>query len=387
MNQIEKQFSLDYIEDEIYYLLLILIGNRIDFSSKLSTEQYNSHEIEKYSTEEIAKEIIHYIEEQFNIELMNDEKLLMALELHLISTIESSKYGAKMVNPLLNEIKINYPYSFNVAVEIIDKLNENYNIKMNENNAGYIALHIQAAIEKSKLMEARSINTYLICNSGMGFVHLLSIQINKWFDKINIVKMTSERRLKEEFKEFLEGELPELIISTVPLSMDIEEANIPPIVKVSPILTDKDIEDIDHEIKKIISNKREEAEERSILKSYIHEDIIYSDLSADSSEELIEKVCDDMCSKGYVTSQFKDSVVEREKLSCTYVANCVVVPHGKAEFVLVPSIALITLNEPIIWYGYKVNTVFLCALDLSVDKVSNELFQELYRIIGDKKNS
>lgn len=126
-------------------------------------------------------------------------------------------------------------------------------------------------------------------------------------------------------------------------------------------------------------------EKKSVLKKYIKKDVTYKNAKFATRDELIKFVSSDLVKKGYVTKEFEESVIKREVMSSTYVSNDVAVPHGSSDFVIKPCIALISLDKPIAWDGFKVTTVFLCAFDLSVDNDSESIFEELYSGIESKR--
>lgn len=375
--KMKECFEINYNENEVYNLACIFIGSR------LKTDDDTIHRVEHFDENkylEILKQIIKYIEDELNINLQKNNKFLLNLKLHLMSTMKSIKFGVSIVNPLLNEIKISYPYAFNVALEIIKRINENYDLKMDENNAGYIALFVQGIMEENEYKKLRSINTYLICNSGLGLANLLSIQIKKRFSEINIVKLTSQKKLEKELINSYKSERPELIITVLPIEIDTDIV----IVQVNPILSEKDISKIDDAVKSIMISKQNN-EKKGVLKKYINKDTVYKNVKFDSRDELVKFISDNLFKKGYVTKEFEESVIKREEISSTYVSNGVAVPHGSADFVLKPCIALISLDKPIAWDGFKVMTVFLCAFDSNVDNDSENIFEELYTAIENKK--
>lgn len=375
--KMKECFGINYNENEIYNLTRIFIGNRH------KTDDDTMHQIKHFNSKEylkISNEVINYIENELNIHLGDDNNFALNLKLHLVSTMKSVKFGIRIMNPLLNEIKMSYPYAFNIALDIIKRINEKYSLKMDENNAGYIALFIQGIMEENEYKKLRSINTYLVCNSGLGLVNLLSIQIKKRFNEINIVKLTSQKKLQKELINSQKSERPELIITAIPIVLNTDIF----IVQVNPILSEKDICRIDNAVKKIMLSKQS-SEKKGALRKYINKDIVYKNTKFDSRYELFKFISDDLVKKGYVTKEFEESLFKREEMSSTYVSNSVAVPHGSADFVLKPCIALISLDKPIAWDGLKVTTVFLCAFDLSVDNDSEDIFQELYSAIENKK--
>ncbi|SKC36377.1 BglG family transcription antiterminator [Maledivibacter halophilus] len=375
---IKKYFQIDFIESEKCYITLNLIGLKINVDSFINNKYKIISKMDNY-TEEIIEYTMKFIENKFNINLKKNKELLLGLKIHLNFAINRMKYGMKAANSLLEEIKKNYPYSFNIALEIGKTLKDKFNINVYEEEAGYIALYIQGYVEKDR--EDKDIKTYLVCNSGIGFVNLLNIQLKKEFKNLNIVKMISGEKLEKEIKKLGKRDLPQLIISTIPL----ENIKLP-FVHVKPILSENDMKKIQKEIENIKGTNRIliNGESSRILDYCIKPDLVFLNYECDDKEKLIKKISKELLRRGYVKEEFEQSVIDREKLSSTYVENGVAVPHGYTKHVNKTAISVIQLDKYINWNGEKVNIVFLCAIDFTFEEFAQELFERLYEIIGDK---
>ena len=62
--------------------------------------------------------------------------------------INRFRYGMNLRNPMLDSIKANYPVAFEAGVIAGMVLKEEMGLEIHENEIGYLALHIGAAMER-----------------------------------------------------------------------------------------------------------------------------------------------------------------------------------------------------------------------------------------------
>lgn len=72
---------------------------------------------------------------------LNDTIHLSLID-HLNSAISHEKEGINIVNALLFDIKKFYPEEFRYGKALVDKINQIYDVKLPEDEAGFVALHI-----------------------------------------------------------------------------------------------------------------------------------------------------------------------------------------------------------------------------------------------------
>jgi len=156
----------DHVLDEV-----VLIGKGIGFNRKKGdTISLNDaektfilsdkKEIEQYQTLirhqdpeliEFLNDIIFYIESRMDQPL--NEHIHVALTDHLSFAIKRAGGNIQFSNPFLFEIESLYAKEFQVAHEIVDKIDEKLGIKFPEGEIGFIALHIHSAITDRQIRD------------------------------------------------------------------------------------------------------------------------------------------------------------------------------------------------------------------------------------------
>jgi len=97
----------------------------------------------------IAEEIIAMAEKIKGKKL--NEHIHIALADHIAFAIERINMGIEIKNPFNIEIKALYKDDYNIALKALELINQRLNILLPEDEAGFIALHLHAALENAGL--------------------------------------------------------------------------------------------------------------------------------------------------------------------------------------------------------------------------------------------
>ena len=68
--------------------------------------------------------------------------------MHLYTTLNRLQYNLSVSNPMLHEIKRMYPYMFDMLIHELDDMNQSLSLQIPEEEAAYLTLHFQAAMER-----------------------------------------------------------------------------------------------------------------------------------------------------------------------------------------------------------------------------------------------
>ncbi|ADL07314.1 BglG family transcription antiterminator [Thermosediminibacter oceani] len=367
VKSLESKFNISIPEAEIGYITMHLMGTKVLEDGSLSKEK-----IKKAVGEEIyrvATRMIEEVKRVYGIDFTADDELIYGLALHLKPTITRIKYGMNLKNPLLKEIKEEYPQAFELAVVASRVLEDVYKIKVDENEMGYIAVYFGAAIERGNYRESNQIKRVaVVCASGMGTAQLLATRIRKTFPNITITGVYPAFKSSEIIKQ-----RPDFILSTVPLeNMDI------PVIEISPLLNKNDL----RRLKAVILSEDEDVD-RSILLKFMKEDLFFKGISASDCFEVIDKMSDSLYQKGYVTKGFKESAKQREKISSTGIGNLVAIPHAMLGHAIGSHIAVGILEKPIKWGSSQAQLIFMIALEKLSDREFQHIFEALYDVVDD----
>ncbi|WP_340029304.1 PRD domain-containing protein [Paenibacillus sp. FSL H7-0940] len=88
----------------------------------------------------VSDSIIQYAKHSLDKEL--NENIYLTLTDHINFAVSRYKQGMNFNNALLSEIKAFYANEYRVALKALDMINQEFNITLPEDEAGFIALHI-----------------------------------------------------------------------------------------------------------------------------------------------------------------------------------------------------------------------------------------------------
>lgn len=367
---IKHEYKITVTDDEIGYITYHLLGSKRQQNYKEQGMEQVLENIDK-DIVDFTKEVISLIGNILSVDFSKDKNLLTGLALHLKPTINRFKYGLDVNNPLLNDIKINYPSVFGASWATSVLFEKYYGIKISEDEIGFIAIHIGAALERQKTKT----RVIIVCNSGIGTAQLVAIRLKKSVYDLEIVNVYSSHDLERvNDNDF------DFIISTVPI-----EYKLKPVLQINPIVRQEDIE----RIKKYISNiENTKKFSKEIFENRINDlfstKLIFPRLEVSSKEEIIKFLGDNLIREGYIEPDFIDTAIERENITSTAVGKGVAIPHGNEEYVKKPCIAVATLNKPINWSENMVDIVFLLALNFNSSNFIKTFFKKFYSILNNE---
>lgn len=376
LDRLSEAFEIEFPEEEIAYISIHILGSKVQqFSSK--TDSKIIMEIGDKENIKIAKEIINMSEQILNVELSKDEILLTSLVLHLKPTIFRLKNGLKLRNPILDRIKKGYTSIFGAAWACGSIFENKLGISINEDEVGYIAMHIAGAVGRID----QKIKTIVVCSSGIGTSQFISTRVSKLFSDIDIVEIISINELSLDKI----GEM-DLIISTVGRIKDSSK-----IVYVSAMIDENDILKISKYIENyskqnIIGSKENlKLSAKNEISNVISEELCFFETNKNDFVDLIYHYGKIMEDKKYVKSGFCEDVLEREKKGSTFIGNGIAIPHASQDHVIKSKICIVKLEKPIVWKGNNINMLLILALKLADITETKRFFKQFYSILDDRE--
>lgn len=353
VEEIEEKLNVKFLPNEIAYLAIHLLG------TKMIHEEDKIEVVNKVidrDIQQLAKDIVHRIDEKYFLNLYGDEELILALTLHLMPAINRYKYDMNLRNPMLSEIKSMYPLSFEAALSGAAVIEEKMDISIDEGEIGYMALHIEVALERQKKKETKLRRCLIVCASGLGTAQLLLFKLkDKFSDQLNIMGTTEYYNLNNQSLHNID-----FIISTIPIRKQLPI----PVIQVSTLLGNKDISNIERLINDDID----------LIDKYMRKPYTFLKMDFNNKEDVIHFLGGELLKNGLVSEQFTESVLEREKISPTSFGNLVAIPHPIEPQTDDTFWSILTLNSPIQWGDKPVRIVFL----LNIAKENTEDLKAMY---------
>ena len=364
VENIYTQLNTDLSCSEVYYITQCLLASKklIDVSESTN----------KKHVKNLVNIILKEIYEKLSIDFTNDEYLIDGLTLHLNIALTRIQFQMNIRNELLETIKNDYPLAFQMGV-IAGKILEQYdNVKINENEIGYIALHFGAALSRNGIKEnIQAKNIIIVCASGLGISMLLKAKIEEYFNnRLNIIKILPEYEITKKIIDKVD-----LILTTVP----IRDFSSEKVIKINRILQKDDIELIEN---KIFNKNRNFIKEFSDLFS---RDNFYINKKFKTKTECLEFLTNEAINKNLMSDFTKKSVFDREEISSTSIGDLTAIPHPIYSEKGKSFISILVLEKPVMWDEFLVQVVFLFNIEKKESNLWESIFFKLYKYIKEKK--
>lgn len=300
-----------------------------------------------------------------SINLSHDKVFEECLFNHISNLYKRADLGINQYEITAGEIKLKYPFAFELGKIAKKTIEKNLNMEISEDEVENIALHIGGALERiDKRDEKKVYKTIIVCTSGVGTSMLIKSKLENIFKgKLEIIKVIPSYLI--DYVNVLDIDF---VISTV--EVNLENVNV---IKVSPMLTDKEIKLIEKYIE--TENVYIDLDIQNLFSS----ELFFKDIKAETRSQVIDIMSKKLVEKGYIDDTMRQSYFERETIATTEIGNMVAIPHGAKGEVYENKVAIGILKEPISWEVGKVRLIIMLALDKDKILDYEEVFSKIYK--------
>ncbi len=300
-----------------------------------------------------------------SINLSHDKVFEECLFNHISNLYKRADLGINQYEITAGEIKLKYPFAFELGKIAKKTIEKNLNMEISEDEVENIALHIGGALERiDKRDEKKVYKTIIVCTSGVGTSMLIKSKLENIFKgKLEIIKVIPSYLI-----DYINVLDIDFVISTV--EVNLENVNV---IKVSPMLTDKEIKLIEKYIE--TENVYIDLDIQNLFSS----ELFFKDIKAETRSQVIDIMSKKLVEKGYIDDTMRQSYFERETIATTEIGNMVAIPHGAKGEVYENKVAIGILKEPISWEVGKVRLVIMLALDKEKILDYEEVFSKIYK--------
>jgi len=336
--RLRSAFGMEIPEEELGYITMHLLG------AKLRGGQEDFRELFAMSHREAVKASLEVLKEagrELNKDLAKDPRVVEDLAIHLKPAIARMKMGMEIRNPILSQIKEEYPDLMSAAAKAARTLEKRFGVKVPEEEMGYIAMHLGAALER----EGGKAGVVMVCPSGLGSARMLASRIKKELPDLEIIDVVSALDLEKTLVKHPEVDA---VISTVPL-----EEQRRPVIVVSPLLTSEDVECIRAFVRKGTPLGRKSQKEQSTCEDVVFkilDGFLLEKIEAKDLNELLDAVEEKIRLSPRVLSplEIKRAIYERELKSGTAVPGVgISLLHARTDGVKAPLLGIFRLEEPV----------------------------------------
>ncbi|MDT2572714.1 BglG family transcription antiterminator [Enterococcus raffinosus] len=375
--RIEQAMGITFSSEEADFIALHL-KNKITAKTIFQKADATEDEIRSQLLETLKA-----IDQDTPFDLEHDTILIDGLMIHFIPLLTRLQNNSSIENPLLEEIKSQYPDLYELTVNYFSKMPIFSSYRMTEGEWAYLAIHITAAVER--YFNDQKTHVLVICATGLGSSQMIKNRLEREFgSRILIEKVISYYEIAEQDLSQID-----LIISSINLGNIVLNA---PIVNVSVFLGEEDIKKINHEISTkgghfntCEENKQVEMVEEKVelIKRSFQSELFYFADNRLTKEtvlkELIGKI--EAVEQNDLQESFLNQLKLRESYSSVVFSEYMAVPHPIEALTNEGYVAVAVVPEGIDWSEeyQKIQLVFLLSPDklgkFEIDKVSQMLVE------------
>lgn len=340
---IESNYEITLPLVEVDYLALHISGKTI--MERMSDET-------KSQLRQGINEILQRLDGEFLTGFNKDHALQEALLLHMFPLLNRLYYNLQLGNPLVEDVYSQYANVFVISFRFAEIIEEQYGFKMSRDEAGYVALHFAAHLER---MQQRNLEQFkriaVICSTGGGSAQLIRLKLEAVFPKASVIT-ASITELKE-----ISSRPVDLILTTVPIDTEMNEKLV---IHIKQLLDDQEIQ----RIKEILSLQMGDTQPSHKLmdfKDLFRKELFHTD-GPDDYKELLQQRCREITDFHYAAEDFPEQVLFRENKFTTIYKNGIAGPHPMRMSAIRDCINVTVLKKQLLHDGKPVQLIFLINL-------------------------
>jgi len=356
---LEKRYQIQLNEAEYHYVVSLLFNNTIALRQ------------DEKRIEEFVDTALQEIDSFYGLGFTRDMELRKNILIHFLNLYNRVHRNGGVKNPLIQEIKSQFPMIYDISVFLAMKFAEAFSYEISDDETCFLSMHLMCAVEKMKRPKYKVAIVDPIGSRNISYYE------NRFNHNLPDYVLTAESFSVYNLKKIYEFG-PQLVISTVHLNLDIDS----PIVYCSSLFNEEDIRHIEKKLKKLdeINKKKQQSV------AEFDKNLFFSHVSCKNKEEVITLLCNALVEHGYCDEHYIDLVWERERIAATCFGNHFAIPHPVKKAAFRSGIAVAILQQPIEWSkdNKEVSLIFLFSLSENNTNVMR-LFEIIIDLLDDVK--
>lgn len=372
-DKLAEEYAIDFSEGELEQLALLFIGIQNETSANSKNKQLKEVVDEKIIT--ALHDVLKQVKKTYLIELGDDQEFFNKLAIHLQSLYHRSKYDTFARNSSLLDLKTAYPLIYDISVYISSLIQEKLAIWFNEDEISFIALHIGSFLgtQKNSIEQA---SLLLVANDYHDLSENIVAKLENAFGEQIFIKTANEAAIKAQSYDML-------LTTDHSIAERYERA-----IFIQPLLHQNDLRKIEKRIYQI-KEQKQKVKMHQYIDQFIPAELYFNqvDLAAATPKAIRKQINQRLLHNGYVGEDFLQSVEKRESMSSTGFPSGIAIPHAIEISAVKSSVAVMTLQEPVMWEAYPVKLIAFVTISKDESKVFNDFFERFIEIVSDAVNT
>lgn len=372
-DKLAEEYAIDFSEGELEQSALLFIGIQNETSANSKNKQLKEVVDEKIIT--ALHDVLKQVKKTYLIELGDDQEFFNKLAIHVQSLYHRSKYDTFARNSSLLDLKTAYPLIYDISVYISSLIQEKLAIWFNEDEISFIALHIGSFLgtQKNSIEQA---SLLLVANDYHDLSENIVAKLENAFGEQIFIKTANEAAIKSQSYDML-------LTTDHSIAERYERA-----IFIQPLLHQNDLRKIEKRIYQI-KEQKQKVKMHQYIDQFIPAELYFNqvDLAAATPKAIRKQINQRLLHNGYVGEDFLQSVEKRESMSSTGFPSGIAIPHAIEISAVKSSVAVMTLQEPVMWEAYPVKLIAFVTISKDESKVFNDFFERFIEIVSDAVNT
>ncbi|MDO4378303.1 MAG: PTS sugar transporter subunit IIA [Erysipelotrichia bacterium] len=348
--------------EDIQYISSLLQGQI--FGTNIPKDKSQSDKI----LEKNITQLLNTVLEDYLI-VIDSDKYVHNLCLHIKEMIRRCSADNYITDNTHTTMRENCPFIYDVAVSFAKKLEAVYNVRIPNEEIGFLSVHIGLIIENDIKTES-TVRILLLSDN----YHQIADNIK---EKILSQNNNVIINLKNLTYRIIDNNI-DLIITT--RKIDVIGKNV---IEVSPFYNIIDQSQVNSVISSILKEKEENLYRNYILSCFSpHLFFRRNDIS--DKDAAIKFLCANLKDFGAVNAQFEKNVFEREKMSSTCFFSSFAIPHSIHMNAKRTMLAILINEDGIIWDDNRIQICILIAMSQENRKQFSQLYNGIVQVLCDK---
>lgn len=326
---------------------------------------------------QVMEKIVGRVSHEMNITLASNEFTEEFLY-HMMFMRNRLRYGIKLVNPMLEDLKSKYPLAYQMAGLAADVIQEEYGVKVSEDERGYLAAYFGVFLVESDMRHSKRCRIALVCGTGRVTARLVMVQLKKILDSSVEMEAFSVENVT---KELMDGF--DIVVTTVRLECECHR----PVIQVNEIFDEQELR---HKIDKAKYWSRVDVpvldDNGFVMNGLLDEGRVFILNAAASYREAVNHMVDSLAGSGELDDGFQERLWEREKKGTMVFGHSVAIPHtvqyASEQLVFAVGVS----RKPLIHMEHEVRVIFLLGIPGNIDEDDSVLIRVYDEIISIANN-
>lgn len=339
-------------------------------SFKMTSDMSSESEIGTLSVQ-ILEDFCHDVMEKYHFDLWQSKEFYDNILIHIEYMMRRLETGYEVKNPILNDVKKQYPYAYEISMLMASIIYRYKNCYIQDDEISFIAIFVEHFLEnvnqklKAVIISAARFSVNSIVSSWIKTNFQNQIEVETLLPKHNLEKYLKEHRV-------------DLIISIMDTYVHPSVATF----RMDGIPNQYTLTAMNALVHRIRMNYRF----REMIKVYFNERSIriyrekteFEQVIRDLSKELKEEDCI------FDVQEFAEDVLQREVNYPTFIGDWFMLPHPLVTFAKKTAIGAAVLKQPLRMQEKEVQLIFLLAMERKHNEQLGVLFELFRHIAGER---